>query len=143
MSVITWDGHIIAADRQATRNGSRCTCHKLVKIDDYAIGWVGTQVHGLMMMDWFVDGADATKFPEIEEDENSCTRMIVATRKSITVYEREARGMTFMDKNQAWGSGMDVALGAMAMGADAIQAVKIACKLDINCGMGIDWFRVK
>jgi hypothetical protein len=38
----------------------------------------------------------------------------------------------------AWGIGCDFALGAMAMGADAVQAVEITNKFSIHCGMGVD-----
>jgi hypothetical protein len=31
----------------------------------------------------------------------------------------------------------------MEMGADAIEAVKVACKYDVNCGMGVEWFKVR
>jgi hypothetical protein len=34
-------------------------------------------------------------------------------------------------------------MGAMAMGANAIEAVKAANKLEINCGMGVEWFKMK
>lgn len=38
----------------------------------------------------------------------------------------------------AAGSGADYAMGAMAAGKDAKEAVEIACRFDINCGLGVD-----
>lgn len=32
----------------------------------------------------------------------------------------------------------DYAYGALAMGADAVRAVEVACEYDNGCGMGID-----
>jgi ATP-dependent protease HslVU (ClpYQ) peptidase subunit len=47
------------------------------------------------------------------------------------------------EKFAAWGSGRDFALGALAKGADAIEAVRIASRFCTSCGMGIDsiWVR--
>jgi len=143
MSILAYDGKIIAADRQATRGGSRCTCKKLLKVDGIVVGWVGVQVHGLVMMDWFFSGAKPSEFPDLGEERESCTRLIVATRRGLDVYEQSHRAMSYVDKFQAFGSGMDLAMGAMAAGASAIEAVKITCKYDINCGMGVDWFEVR
>lgn len=39
----------------------------------------------------------------------------------------------------AIGIGTELALGAMAAGADAIEAVRIACQFHVDCGGGIDW----
>lgn len=143
MSIVAWDGNTIAADRQGTINETRATLKKLVKVGDVVIGWVGTQTNGLIMMRWFLAGADLTKFPEISNDPDTCSRLVIASKKGLISFEGSSESMNFLDKKQAFGSGMDLALGAMAMGADAIQAVKVACKYDIHCGMGIDWFKVR
>lgn len=37
-----------------------------------------------------------------------------------------------------FGSGRDFALGALAMGASAYEAVKAAITFDITCGIGVD-----
>jgi hypothetical protein len=46
------------------------------------------------------------------------------------------------EKKVAYGSGGDLALGAMAAGATAKQAVAIACRFDPNTGQGIDAVQV-
>jgi len=143
MSIIAWDGKMIAADRQGTINDTRGTIKKIVRVGDICIGWVGTQTNGLIMMRWFLEGADPAKFPEVSDDPNTCSRLIIASKKGLVTYEGSPEVMIHLDKKQAYGSGMDLALGAMAMGADAVQAVKVACKYDIHCGMGIDWFKVR
>jgi ATP-dependent protease HslVU (ClpYQ) peptidase subunit len=47
------------------------------------------------------------------------------------------------DPFMAWGSGRDFALGAMAMGATAREAVAVACRFNVYCGNGIDAFDLK
>jgi len=43
-----------------------------------------------------------------------------------------------MDSYMAWGSGSDFARAAMAMGAKAEQAVRVASRFSIDCGLGVD-----
>ena len=145
MSVVCWDGKTLAADRQATRDSNRTTCHKLVWVQDVdmAVAWVGIHSNGLIMLEWFANGADPNEFPDIEDECDSRTNLIVASRKGITIYDQTPVPMHFKDKLQAWGSGGAIALGAMAMGADAIKAVKIASKFDVYCGMGVDHVKVR
>ena len=38
----------------------------------------------------------------------------------------------------AWGSGGDVALGALYCGKSAVEAVEIACKVDVNSGLPVN-----
>ena len=49
----------------------------------------------------------------------------------------------YMDEPFAMGTGADFAIGAMDMGADAKQAVKIACGRDTKSGGRIRTFKVK
>ncbi len=141
MSIIAYDGKIIAADRQATLNETRVTCHKLVQLADGAVvGWTGSQDQGLVLLQWYKDGADKTTFPKFMSDKGNHTRLIIAKDGVVSTYETEAIPLTFLDSFGAYGSGRDIAIGALAMGATAVQAVEIASQFDINCGMGIDWF---
>jgi hypothetical protein len=43
-------------------------------------------------------------------------------------------------KFSAWGSGSEFAIGAMEMGATAIQAVQATSKHCVSCGFGVDFF---
>lgn len=56
----------------------------------------------------------------------------------LVEYVRLPVAMPIIDQREAWGSGADFALGAMAMGAGARRAVEVACELDVHCGKGID-----
>lgn len=53
-------------------------------------------------------------------------------------YEREPHPFEIEEPFYAFGSGMDIAIGALAMGANAIKAVEIASRYSSHCGNGID-----
>lgn len=147
MSVVAWDGKTLAADRQGTSGGNKTTVSKIAAVQGdkilYAVAFVGLHTNGLRMMEWFAEGAEEEEFPAIENDGESLTSLIVASKKGLVVYEQCPTPILFRDKLQAWGSGASVALGALAMGADAKKAVEIACKYNIYCGLGIDSITVK
>ena len=48
--------------------------------------------------------------------------------------------MTIEDRFHAWGSGRDFAMGAMQVGVDAVEAVRVANRHCVSCGNGIDHF---
>jgi len=147
MSCVCWDGKTLAADRQGTAGGNKTTVSKIAMVKDgkniYAVGFVGLHTNGLKMLEWFAEGAVEDEFPQIENDGESLTSMIVASKHGIVVYEQCPTPIKFPDKLQAWGSGGSLALGAMAAGADAKKAVLIASKYDIYCGLGVDAITVK
>jgi hypothetical protein len=49
---------------------------------------------------------------------------------TITVYEGDFHSPCNFTDFAAWGSGMEISLGALAMGADAIKAVEVAARFD-------------
>ena len=52
---------------------------------------------------------------------------------SVLTGEKNAECMRIAREFHATGSGHQLALGAMAMGATAVQAVEVACKYNIQC----------
>lgn len=143
MSILAYDGKIIAADRQATCGDFKRTVHKMIKLDNGTIlGWTGSQDAGLTLSRWWQDGADPDKYPDFQQGKAWC-RLVVLTDGRLVTYEQTPDCFEFLDTIQAFGSGRDYAMGAMEMGADAIKAVEIASKHCTGCGMGIDWFEVR
>lgn len=143
MSVIAWDGKTIAADRQATCSDMR---RKTVKLDCKAVrgkilifGWTGIDSNGRELMDWYVKGADVAKWPASQAT-SDWTRLLVASAKRVLEFEQRPYPIIHTRAPLAWGSGRDFAVGAMAMGANADQAVQIACRYNVSCGMGVTVF---
>ena len=141
MSVIAWDGQSLATDRQATNCAQRNTASKAIRIPSgEVVAWCGEQDQGLILAKWYEDGADPSKWPEFQKDKEDWSRLVVASESGVKFYERHPVAMVEHDAFQAFGSGRDYAMGAMAMGATAAQAVKVASQFNVHCGMGVDVF---
>lgn len=140
MTTIAWDGRTLAADRQATIGTLKRTTRKIWCVCDKLVAFVGDSDQVLELLHWMRRGAGPTDFPEHQRRGDSDNRIVVITSdRRIQVYERTPFPIEFGDKHFAMGSGRDFALGAMAMGATAREALQVASNLDCGTGMGIDW----
>jgi ATP-dependent protease HslVU (ClpYQ) peptidase subunit len=141
MSIVVWDGKTLAADKQGTVGDLRLKTTKIAKLSTGEIlGWVGAVEHGLALVNWYANGCKIEEWPETQKGEE-WGKLIVITKGKAYEYEQLPIRQLVQSVPAAWGSGRDFALGALAMGADAIGAVKVACKFSTSCGMGIDSFR--
>jgi ATP-dependent protease HslVU (ClpYQ) peptidase subunit len=138
MTTITWDGRTLAGDRQATSGGTPTTTTKVFKVKckkkKYLVGFSGR----------LADGQAFLRFVERGFQDNPA----IDTLTAMVIHE-DGRVVTYDDTNAnpcdlgilkywAAGSGADYALGAMAHGATATEAVLIASDLDVNTGRGVD-----
>lgn len=140
MTVIVWDGTTLAADKQATNSGLKCKVTKIHRINGHLIGFSGEFDYAQSMLKWFENGAEVDKFPKHQEDNDKWVGVLVITPdKRVLKYERSPVPMDFTENGVLCiGSGRDFAFGALAMGADAVKAVQIACAYEASCGMGVD-----
>lgn len=133
MTVIAWDGKSICADKQSTCEGMRRTTTKLVTLEDGTVlGAVGNTSTCHLLRDWYISGAKTEDFPKEWEAD-----LIVVKNGECFVYEKHSIPIKIEDPFIAFGSGKELALGAMAMGATARQAVEVAIRFCTGCGMGI------
>jgi hypothetical protein len=140
MTVIAWDGRSLAVDRLATSFGLAAEVKKYKRLSTKEVlVCYGDHDKGLIVMNWYEKGGDPEKYPKFQATDD-WAGLVVASDKGIKIYNQEPVPLVFEDKFQAWGSGRDYALGAMAMGADAKKAVEITCELNVYCGKGIDVF---
>lgn len=144
MSVIAWDGETVVADRQMAVDGLRQTTSKLRRLKTgEVIGWVGGYENGLAVAQWYEDGADPERWPECQGDKEDWASLVVFRPDGSAIeFERLPIAQTVMEKFFAWGTGRDLAIGAMAAGADPRDAVAIANRYSTSCGLGIDIMRV-
>jgi len=70
------------------------------------------------MVHWYKSGADVGAWPDIQKTDD-WARLIVFGSHGLKYYEQTPIAINVEDPFFAFGSGMDVALGAMAMGATA------------------------
>jgi ATP-dependent protease HslVU (ClpYQ) peptidase subunit len=139
MTVIAWDGTTLAADKRAVANNMRFNVTKIKKIRGHLVFSAGDFDSANMLFKWFEDGAKPDSYPTCQNDKDRWVVLIVITPdKQILRYEKEPVSYVIEEPFAAVGSGRDYAMAAMAMGANAIEAVKIACQFDIYCGDGID-----
>lgn len=139
MSIIAWDRKSIAADRQATCADMRFTTKKMLRIGEMVVAWTGVVCHGLQLVDWWRNGAIKEEWPACQADESTWARLIVVEASGrLFFYEQEPVKQEVLDDFIAFGSGRDFAMGAMAHGASAKEAVEIASRFNIECGLGVD-----
>ena len=139
MTVIAFDGRRIAVDSRITRAG-RIECGRKWKrlADGTLVLWEGDVFHALELLRWYEDGADPAQWPERDSPD---ARLIVVRDGQIHEYAGP-HPIEHAMQVLAWGSGADLALGAMEHGAPAYVAVEIASRRNAYCGGSIAVFDV-
>lgn len=152
MSVICWDGRMLAADKQATDCDMAIETVKIRKIESgphagHIIAWVGCDASGTYLADWYEAGAIPDKWPtQAQMDGENSSKLIVVTPDGQCKHYQGTTHPTALlvrEPFRAWGSGRDYAMGAMAAGVSAYTAVEIASRFCITCGGGVDSFDVR
>jgi hypothetical protein len=138
MTVIAWDGHMLAADKRATNtSGLARTCTKIVRHKDKLLAMTGDWDDAAELREWFKAGADPEKFPKAARDDKA-SLIVIDGKGDIFHYCRGPYPIEIEDATGAWGSGRDFALAAMYLGRSAVEAVRIACLFQSDCGSGMD-----
>lgn len=134
MTTIAFDGKILASDSRMTSNNEimRGNVNKISIRKDYAFCLAGTFAAFEPLVKWFTKGAIEADFPSLNMQ---YTFLVIDKKLKVTVYSsNNGSHKTKYKAPIAIGSGQDFATGAMAIGANAKQAVKAASKLDIYTG---------
>jgi 20S proteasome alpha/beta subunit len=142
MSVIAWDGKMLAADKRALFGTTIRTTTKIFRHGRALLAYAGDASFGEEVRAWWANGADPSKFPESQRDRDDWAGLLVIRMSEsgplIARYERTPYPIYFEDELFSIGSGRELALAAMYLGCDARRAVEVACALDSGCGNGID-----
>jgi len=140
MTIVAWDGATMAADRMSCYGstpliGTR-KIHRIESPDKrtFLVGCSGRRDHIEAFMAWLRGGSK----PDMQRDDEFST-MVIDPRRRIWLITGTLIYVQISAKKWGVGCGVDYALGAMAAGATAQEAVRIASKLDINCGGGVDF----
>jgi hypothetical protein len=159
MTCIAWDGRVLAADRQATLEGIKREVCKLQDLqavgttdNEFPAGRIfvtatGDRECGLDLARWVVGGEDPARWPAYQKNDSFNTLIVVRLDRKFqpTLYMYEAqpyRQLLSIDAPFAWGIDGRLALAAMAAGASAGDAVRVACDLSIYSGLGVDTLAV-
>ena len=139
MTVVAWDGRMLAADKRGSWNGLSRRVTKIYRINGVLVGISGNASEGYDMIEWLGGGRDPARFPANQRDEKLWAAVIVIeTDRRIHFYERSPSPVLIEDTHTAIGSGRDFALAAMHLGCDARRAVEVACAYQHDCGEGVD-----
>lgn len=140
MTTIAWDGETLASERRVTYGTiSDASRTKISKTDKGLCGAAGNSSIAASFQRWFEAGEDGDP-PELIKDGEQAVCFIIRPDGSRTVYD--AYGHYSVDPGPfAFGSGYEIALGAMRNGASAAQAVATACIYDGSSDGDIDELR--
>lgn len=136
MTTIAWDGVTLAADKRATVQDTFVTAPPKIRLlaNGTLIGASGANVKCLALIAWVENGGER---PAILADEDWCPAIEITPDAKILFHGQYGRSQ-IIAPFFAIGSGGHFAMGAMAHGATAINAVLIASQLDPFSGNGID-----
>lgn len=141
MTVIAWDGEILAADKQCNWANTIRSATKIFRIDDKTVCAVcGSVAAGYELIEWVRGGRKKEDYPQNIQKGDDWARIIIAEGRSVKFTDGRPVFIPIEESIAAWGVGGDFAIGAMEAGKNAIEAVKIANKWCDCCGRGVDWF---
>jgi hypothetical protein len=140
MTVIAYDGKTLASDRKCSSGDIATVKTKLTAAGGgrYCAAAGGGE-HGDQLVAWCVAGMNPDTYPMAPKDEDDSAILVVAdSRGARTYYPQTPTPMRVEQPFMAWGSGREIAIGAMAAGATAREAVLIAGEWVNSCGLGVD-----
>ncbi len=140
MTTIAYRNGILATDSRETTSDEHAgdyanRCVKLLRLDpprepECIAALQGDSSAGMAWLEWFNKGqADDTLRDAIRDSEADFTA-VVLNKYGLWTWDRWLIPQRVKGKFYAVGSGTKAALGALHMGASAVQAVKVACKID-------------
>lgn len=137
MTTIAYRDGILAADSMLT--GYDADCGSVIKIRRNRHGWLGgasgNKGSTTLFMDWFLNTPpriDVKPAPTV--DDNSADGIVILPGGRVFFWSGSAALWAVIAPFHTLGSGMRFAMGAMAMGASAREAVGVAKKFDVYTG---------
>lgn len=140
MTVIVVRDGIIAADSCAVAGRAKWPTRKLVRRGNVAIGCSGSFVDGRTFGEWYFAGADRDNLPAFhnrnQPDDAPDFHALVLKPDGWEFWTEKFQPELPCDHLwpfHAIGSGRIAAMAAMHMGASAVEAAEIACKVTDGC----------
>ena len=154
MTVIAWDGEVLATDTQCTMGNAKYNSPKAwyesVGGQACIISGVGTLKNIHRHKDWLlkdnrpvsVIASPDNRWMSVEfpygDVENHYYQFILVTKEGLLRYEGTPYPIVHGVNACAFGEASDFAYGALAMGATAIEAVKVAIQYSHQCGGNVE-----
>ena len=140
MTVIAWDGKTLATDRMANDGSQKWESSKAwygmsKEKEVVIITGVKDLVVVLALQEWYQQC-----MPDIMPDVAPSQAKLIVVKKD-GLYELSYKMLLpHTSPYSAFGDGKEIALGALAMGATASQAVNICNEHSLQCGKGVELF---
>lgn len=144
MTTIAYARNVMAADSQITfSDGSRLQVKKLRRLPDGSIFGGAGDVPAINKLErWAGVGLVKRRRPRFGKAE-SADAILIKPDGSIWMFGAAIDPEKIEAEFIAIGSGSDFAMGAMAAGRSAVEAVKIAAQYDINTSEPIETIRLE
>ena len=138
MTTIAVRDGVMASDSRCERYAVVGTYQKLFRRPYGIVGYAGNIQDTEALLRWYDAGASIDKplprFVIYKDEEPSCTLLILENSGAIKFVSRYLHVETLEDEFFAIGSGSEIAMGAMAHGASAEEAIEIAIRLNPGTG---------
>ncbi len=146
MTVIAYRAGVMAGDRAVT-SGRGMLCGTRAKVARTSAGWLVGAAGPLSGATGAVEWVEACfhsgdEFVPPRGKLDGLDAIIVSPTGRVFYFDGRAFPTEVTGEYFAVGGGEEFAMGAMAVGADAIQAVQAACMLGAGLGGGIDVVRL-
>ena len=128
MTTIAWRGSVLATDSALTCGNMQGRFTKLLRQRGAAYGFCGDADAVSLVMGHLKDGGKPDEMKKLKGD----IGVLILTPDGCYTCDRDMVPIRVEDEFWAIGSGAEYAMGAMAAGKSARQAVEIACKYDPN-----------
>jgi ATP-dependent protease HslVU (ClpYQ) peptidase subunit len=137
MTVIAWDGNMLAADKQTTFGHERglFPTRKILEKNGRLYGFSGMAGMLEPLAEWFDKGRVRSDIPACDGE---WSMLVIETDGRALLLSGKTPYPTEVSAPFAIGDGGDFALGAMHANATARDAVVITSRLCVSCGNGID-----
>lgn len=139
MTTIAYRDGVIAADSRGTDDNYHpgiYRCEKLFRAGDDIIATAGDDTTGMIFVDWYTARTKGAKLKPpsrlIDGEADFCC--LVLKKDGLYWCDKWCRLNKIFDEFYAIGSGAAYAMGAMAHGASAAEAVKTAMRWDPHTG---------
>lgn len=139
MTVIAFDGSTCAVDSGAASETTMLRVRKFWTRTDELITGAGETPHVVAMAEWYLAGAKPEEFPPMILAKRDA-ELVVIDSKGVRRYEASPYAVDHGNTMCAFGGGRDFAYGALACGAPATQAAKIACEFSPMCAEPVHTF---
>jgi hypothetical protein len=136
MTTIAFKDSFVAADTALSLSSERrySSVQKLIWRDDILFAYGGVWALHDAWIKWYLNGADPASYPTCKDQDEGCSQFLVFRDGAVYDFSSNRPYPQTVIGPYAIGTGREYALGAMAHGASAGEAVKAAMVWDVYTG---------